>query len=203
MRIWPVLFLGVELSMQAKILYSQCLLGALLFRAIPASADVTLHFDNPNAFIMAPALQPLVFHSIPALVRINNIVGNTLNLQTPLLGSYLASHGFKAQVVRVPEYTQLTVPSGTSLVPPQAWDGTKGGVVAFAATGQVLLQGSIVADGMGFRGGAPNAAANNTCHATNLDDNSSPSLLGGKGEGSASFGLSGRGNYLNGAVWKR
>lgn len=62
-------------------------------------------------------------------------------------------------VIRVPQYSNLTVNAGASLVAP-AWDGSSGGVVAIhvggtptASTGSATVNGAIHADGRGFRGG--------------------------------------------------
>lgn len=62
-------------------------------------------------------------------------------------------------VIRVPQYSNLTVAAGASLVAP-FWGGSTGGVVAAhvggaptASTGTATIQGAIHADGRGFRGG--------------------------------------------------
>lgn len=89
------------------------------------------------------------------LARISAVAGGTLTLTQPLVRPWKAD---LTQVIRVPEYTTVTVPNGTSLSP-RAWQasgtGFVGGIVAFLATGAVTLQGngSIDADGRGFRGG--------------------------------------------------
>jgi hypothetical protein len=66
--------------------------------------------------------------------------------------------GNKAIVQRVPQYENVSIAAGKSLYP-SAWDGTSGGVVFFRATGRVSVEGTIHADGMGYRGGA--ASLNN------------------------------------------
>lgn len=93
------------------------------------------------------------------LVRVASVADTTLTLATPLTGSYAATG---AQVVRVPEYTTVAVPAGTSLTAP-AWNGTTGGVVAFLARGAVTLTGTISANGLGGRGGA---VSENLCNAS-------------------------------------
>ena len=57
-----------------------------------------------------------------------------------------------AQVVSVPEYSSVHINVGAS-VTASAWDGCKGGVVAFRSDDSVMIDGSIQADGLGFRGG--------------------------------------------------
>ncbi len=58
----------------------------------------------------------------------------------------------KAQVVRVPQYGDLTV-NGGARITAQAWDGTTGGVVAIDVSGTLTLSGEIDVSGLGFRGG--------------------------------------------------
>ena len=80
------------------------------------------------------------------LARLASVAGARLALEMPL------SHGYAAgvtQVIRVPEYTSVSIPAGRSIVP-APWDGSTGGVVAFLATGLVENQGSVHANGMGW-----------------------------------------------------
>ena len=58
-----------------------------------------------------------------------------------------------AQMIRIPQYTSVTVSSGGVLAP-QVWTGTKGGILVLEATGNVTVDsgGFLVGDGMGFRG---------------------------------------------------
>ena len=56
-------------------------------------------------------------------------------------------------VQRVPNYTNVTINSGITLTA-NAWDGTKGGVVAFKANGTVTVTGSISTYYLGYRGGS-------------------------------------------------
>ncbi|MDZ4217082.1 MAG: LamG-like jellyroll fold domain-containing protein, partial [Candidatus Gracilibacteria bacterium] len=67
-------------------------------------------------------------------------------------GTFNTNPAVAAQIVRVPQYTTVTVPVGTSIVA-TAWDGQKGGVVIFRATGDVTVGGAISAQGLGYRGG--------------------------------------------------
>ncbi|PIU98221.1 hypothetical protein COS61_02705, partial [Candidatus Wolfebacteria bacterium CG03_land_8_20_14_0_80_40_12] len=62
---------------------------------------------------------------------------------------------YKQRVIlqRVPQYTNVTVQNNGSLTA-SAWDGKKGGVLAFYASGAVDVQtgASINMQGMGYRG---------------------------------------------------
>lgn len=87
-------------------------------------------------------------------VSVASVSGTTITLgtvcdTTPLRFSYASG----AQVVRVPQYTSLTVNAGASIVP-TAWTGSTGGVVAAIVDGTLTVNGSIHANGLGFRGGA-------------------------------------------------
>jgi len=66
--------------------------------------------------------------------------------------------GSVAQVVRVPQYTDLTVPNGAAIVA-AAWNGTTGGIVAVMASETVSGTGAVRADAVGYRGAPQNTAA--------------------------------------------
>ncbi|MBT7349974.1 MerR family DNA-binding transcriptional regulator, partial [candidate division WWE3 bacterium] len=59
----------------------------------------------------------------------------------------------RVMIQRVPNYTTVTVNVSQNLYPDD-WDGTKGGVMFFRATGAVSVSGNIHADAKGYRGGA-------------------------------------------------
>lgn len=83
------------------------------------------------------------------LARIEDLSSRSIRLTGALLFSYAAS---VTQLIRVPEYTQLTLRRGASLVA-APWDGHTGGVVAFLARGDIINDGEISASHGGFRGG--------------------------------------------------
>lgn len=91
------------------------------------------------------------------LYEFNYVVSNgggVLTLQNPLLNSYLASG--KTQVVKVPQYTNLTVNATGSIIP-SPWQVAgafkKGGLVVIHATGTVTVNGTIDASSAGFKAG--------------------------------------------------
>lgn len=59
----------------------------------------------------------------------------------------------RVMLQRVPNYTNLTVNSGINFYP-TLWDGIKGGVLAFKASGTVTTTGTIHASGKGYAGGS-------------------------------------------------
>ena len=54
-------------------------------------------------------------------------------------------------VLRVPNYTDVTIDSGATLNT-SAFDGSTGGALFFRATGTVTINGTIEADGRGYSG---------------------------------------------------
>jgi hypothetical protein len=86
--------------------------------------------------------------------------GNTLTLDSVLAFDFAASTNSQSQVVRVPNYTDVTIQSGGVLTV-NAWDGTTGGVMFFRATGTVDIQagGDLTVAGRGLLGGAGGTAS--------------------------------------------
>lgn len=76
----------------------------------------------------------------------------TLTLQDNLTNTYTDSGASQAQAIRLLEYVDVTVNSGKTWSVP-AWDGDKGGILAFAARGTVTITGTISANGKGYVGG--------------------------------------------------
>lgn len=97
-------------------------------------------------------------------VHVASVSGNTITIAdsdgagTVCSGGLRFTYAAGAMVVRVPQYSSLTVNSGASIVP-GIWDGSTGGVVAVhvggSGTGNIAFNGtgSINADARGFRGG--------------------------------------------------
>ena len=66
----------------------------------------------------------------------------------------------KVQLVSIPEFSAIIV---TDTLRAKAWDGFTGGVLALEISGTLTLNAPIVANGVGFRGGADYVALNNGC----------------------------------------
>jgi len=94
---------------------------------------------------------------------------------------------------RIPQYTDVTIQSGGSLTA-NAWDGTKGGVLAFYASGTVDVQsgGSIDVSGKGFRGGSGSG-----CNTAGTQGESYNSV----GRGSAIRNLGGGGGGIDDCLY--
>lgn len=89
------------------------------------------------------------------------VTGGTLNLTGTgtgggLLNAYTsaaatATQGIQTfQVIRVPQYTSATLSSSLTAM---GWNGATGGVLALDIASQLTLGGTVVTDGLGFRGG--------------------------------------------------
>lgn len=101
-------------------------------------------------------------------------------------GTLRRSYGAGAQVIRVPQYTALTVNAAAS-ISTLAWNGSVGGVVAIRVQNTLTITGTITVAGLGFRGGVKDATDRVNGGTANLafatDDNPAG---GAKGEGIAS-----------------
>lgn len=123
--------------------------------------------------------------------------GGTINLMSPLVNGYFnragsVTQGKQAfQVIRVPQYSGLTLGGGITVQP---WDGRTGGVLVLDAVGDINLNGqTITGTGRGFRGAGgvsvgPNCTAGGIwdgvgCQQYASTINPQQSLGGSKGEG--------------------
>ncbi|MBU8895779.1 hypothetical protein KRR26_09195 [Corallococcus sp. M34] len=99
------------------------------------------------------------------------------------------------QVVRVPEYKDVTVTASGSLVAPP-WKAPTGGILAFVVSGTLSNAGRVHADGKGFEGGSQRDHSTGPLGCTGLNLSFE---AGGteRGEGVATRGT-GRGNVANG-----
>jgi len=86
--------------------------------------------------------------------RIASMNGGTLTLEENLQHTYTVGGNSKAQVLRVPNYRNVTVQDGGTLTN-YAWDGATGGIVVFRAKESlnVLGGGQITVKALGYGGG--------------------------------------------------
>jgi hypothetical protein len=87
------------------------------------------------------------------------VVGNVITVDATnsppyscggIVNSYDTTNG-RVQVVRVPQYSNLTINVGASVVASD-WSGTTGGIVALLTQSTMAVNGSINVNGQGFRG---------------------------------------------------
>lgn len=125
-------------------------------------------------------------------VRATNTIGaggGTLTIASGLINDYdrrnaSGGRGQRSfQVVRVPQYVDLTI-SGTLTATP--WDGESGGVVAIDVGGTLTFAGGAIdVSGRGFRGGGGRASTSGSGDNDDYRTNSSNLANGSKGEGVA------------------
>jgi flagellin-like protein len=118
--------------------------------------------------------------------HISSIMGNDITLTSSLDNSYYSGSfdsvdATASQIVRVPQYTSVSIDSGSSITAP-AWDGYAGGIVVFRAeTVTISAGGSIDVSEKGYRGGAYGPS-------NNLDGYQGESYIG-KGIGGGGYGV--------------
>ena len=85
------------------------------------------------------------------LTTVTKVDATSLTLAHAVVHAFSSTGDARAQVVRVPQYTTVSIAAGATLSAP-AWDGTTGGILAFEANGAVDVSGAIDMTGRGFRG---------------------------------------------------
>jgi uncharacterized repeat protein (TIGR01451 family) len=86
-------------------------------------------------------------------VTVNAVQGNTIRINPPCGGlRFSYSAAAKTQIIRVPQYTTLTINNGASLTAPP-WDGRTGGIVAVHVQNNAIINGTVDVTGLGYRGG--------------------------------------------------
>ncbi len=125
----------------------------------------------------------------------------SIGFKNPLQNTYVNSNNTginsqgnkRFQIIRVPQYSSMTLPVGGLNVP--LWNGTTGGVLVLEVQGNIDFNGqSINGRGAGFRGGGGRALGGNAGFSnTDYVTPATATLNGTKGEG-----IAGTPRYLNG-----
>ncbi len=119
-----------------------------------SAGDTSLAVDDASAMTAEDEVLVLSQQGADAgayqFLMVSAVSGSTLTVEPPLEDSYSSSS--TVLVLRVPHYTDVSVPSGATLTA-DAWS-SGGGVLAFRATGDVDITGTVDASGLGFAGGA-------------------------------------------------
>ncbi|NQX91939.1 MAG: Ig-like domain-containing protein, partial [Flavobacteriales bacterium] len=141
------------------------------------------------------------------LVYVNDVQAQAgydqINLCSTLTFDYTAAG--HVQVIKVPQYSSLSLPSGSSVTAP-FWNGSTGGVVVIHADGDVFLNGDVNVDGLGFRGGIRDNSSYFSTSISGVYEGSNANDGGEKGESIAGYateydalgGRYGRGAPANG-----
>ena len=114
-----------------------------------------------------------------------SIASNTITLGCTFKNSY--SSAGRAQVIKVPQYNNLTLNTGASIVPGK-WNGATGGIVSIHVNGTLINNGTLSAEGQGFRGGKrDNLSSPYDATVVTLYRSPSADRGGEKGEGIAGY----------------
>ena len=84
------------------------------------------------------------------LAEVASISGRTITLSSGVVNAYDSDD--RVQVVRVPRYESVSVSAAGSITG-EPWDGEVGGLIVMSVSGDLTLNGTIDADGLGFAGG--------------------------------------------------
>jgi hypothetical protein len=95
-----------------------------------------------------------------------------------------------AQIIRVPEYTDVTVVPSSGLYA-LGWDGVTGGVLAFYASGTLRNDGVVSVEGAGLRGGVAFLTNDGSLAGCSAPDGVPDAGYARKGEGAYLFGAFG------------
>jgi gliding motility-associated-like protein len=123
----------------------------MIYQAQGANIDIT----NTNAYGNITAYNSAGLYEFKYVQSVN---GNTVTTQTTFTNSYAVAG--RVQLIKVPQYTTLTVNLGASIIP-KNWKDTSiaatpyrfGGLVVIHAS-TIINNGTISSSGSGFRGGA-------------------------------------------------
>lgn len=136
------------------------------------------------------------YEYVVANSAVTAVAGGTIQLTSTLRNSYQNDYATatagqrRFQVVRVPQYSNLTLGANISPLP---WNGNVGGIIAVDVAKQTNLNGfTIDVSGAGFRGGAGRALGGATGAATDYRTSSALNANGTKGEG-----IAGTPRYVN------
>ena len=126
-----------------------------------------------------------------------SMTGTSLTFSSPITLAFSGASTNRAQIIRIPQYSDFTIAPGATLTAP-AWNGATGGVLVYYANGTVSINGTITMTGKGFtggNGGTGNAAGTGGTVAglrgAASGDNGTAASPSGGGAGGSSFGGTG------------
>lgn len=177
--------------------------GDLVMLYQPQGAAIDTN-DDPKLYGNVTALNGAGYYEV---VVVDSIAGNIITVGNcgGIKNDYRVPAG--GQAIRIPQFANLTVQAGASVVA-KAWDGKLGGVVALHVQGKLTIAGAIDATAQGFRGGKTDALSNVSGSAKVTTMRTTDAMLGAeKGESivgsqddyqTNSMGKYGRGAVANG-----
>jgi len=108
---------------------------------------------------------------------VDSVNGNMVFLKYRLSNKY--DYSLPVQLVTIPQYSNAVI---TGPLKAQSWNGTKGGILIFNASGTVINGSSINVSGQGFQGGTTSTGGT-TCHKNDYYYNKTSLFGANKGEG--------------------
>ena len=158
-------------------------------------SGATFTLINNTAFSLSNGNVVLVINMLSGeyeLRQVSSVSGVYINLD---LGSIPNSNfATNSQIIKVPQYSSLTVNAGGSITCP-SWDGETGGVICFLVSntlnlnnGQINASGKGFYNGLGGDGGVGGNGGLGGFSGTNLSSNGGQSGYGGSGYGGAGWG---------------
>lgn len=87
--------------------------------------------------------------------------GTSLTMAYDLTRNYVDSGSSQAQILKLSQYSSVTVNSGITWTAP-AWDQSTGGIIAFLCNGDVTITGTISTVSKGYLGGAAGNSGDNS-----------------------------------------
>jgi hypothetical protein len=120
------------------------------------------------------------------VVRVASLGSDEYNTTTALNYSYTDSGASQAQAVKILQYTDVTVQSGTWTVP--TWDGNIGGILPIAVKGTLTVTGTITGNSVGFSGGPGNNGGQGYSGESSTGDHVASTAANGSGGGGGGAG---------------
>ncbi|MBS1667046.1 MAG: T9SS type A sorting domain-containing protein [Bacteroidetes bacterium] len=126
---------------------------------------------------------------ISEVVTISSVSGTTITLSASPANTYNLSVNARVQLISYPTLgAGLAVYTLNNNLTATAWDGNVGGVLAFNVNGTLVLNGNLIVDGLGYKGGSVgvNAPGDFSCDPNTYKDTAngvSTTYYGFKGEG--------------------
>jgi gliding motility-associated-like protein len=165
------------------------------YKKIQGTAGSLFTLINNTSFSLSAGNVVLVINMVSGEHELRNVVsvsGLAIDLGTGSIAN--STFAANSQMIKVPQYSSLTVNAGNSITCP-SWDGESGGVVCFLVLNTMsLIGGEIDASGKGFFGGAGGAGGIGGAGGLGGFSGSSTSPTGGlTGFGGSGFGGAGWG----------
>ena len=134
--------------------------------------------------------------------RVQSVAAGVITTTANLTNTYTVDGTSKAQVVRVPNFSSVTLTGTSSTLTVSDWDGTKGGILAFRVSGTLQIGSTYTIDlnGKGWVGSSAGSAGSaglgcsGTCAGTNGGNGGAGTAGQGGGAGSSTGGGN-AGNY--------